>query len=140
MKPTLSKSRIGKKASSFERPSKIGLKDDGCPSGTVPIKRVTTIHAPIVQKDQFSGARVRLEAGLSDAIELGWIVRCLKKYICTSLMTIYCYNKPDEKNLYNIHCQKIANLYLTSYRTLAHRLRIFDDTDKSNSNGSHSKF
>ncbi|KAH0691903.1 hypothetical protein KY285_018357 [Solanum tuberosum] len=137
MKPTLSKSRIDAKASSFERPSKIGLEGDGCPSGTVPIKRVTkedlirhhhmqgmdkshrnghgnnitnskasfslddvnpyqyaetqipssdrniilgggmitTIHAPInVQKDQFSGARVRLEAGLSDAIEVGWIV------------------------------------------------------------------
>ncbi|XP_049378374.1 uncharacterized protein LOC125843204 [Solanum stenotomum] len=137
MKPTLSKSRIDAKASIFERPSKIGLEGNGCPSGTVPIKRVTkedliqhqhmqcmdkshrnghgnnitnskasislddvnpyqyaetqipssdrniilgggmitTIHAPInVQKDQFSGARVRLEAGLSDAIEVGWIV------------------------------------------------------------------
>ncbi|KAK4728701.1 hypothetical protein R3W88_021689 [Solanum pinnatisectum] len=122
MKPTLSKSRIDAKASSFKRPSKIGLKGDRCPSGSVPIKRVTkedlirhqhmqgmdkshcnghgnnitnskasislddvnpyqvcgmitTIHAPInVQKDQFCGARVRLEAGLSDAIEVGWIV------------------------------------------------------------------
>ncbi|MCD7460861.1 hypothetical protein HAX54_044624 [Datura stramonium] len=135
MKPTLSKSRIDASASSFERPSKIGLKGDGCPTGTVPIKRLTkedlirhrhmqgmdesrkangnnisnskastslddhqpyeyaetqfpsidtniilgggmiaTVHAPIVKKDQFSGARVRLEAGLSDAVELGWIV------------------------------------------------------------------
>ncbi|XP_015084414.2 uncharacterized protein LOC107027882 [Solanum pennellii] len=136
MKPTLSKSRIDAKALSFEKPSKIGLKGGGCPSGTVPNKRVTkedliryqhmqdmkknlndhgnnitnskasisldeihpfqyaeteipgadinilrgagmitTIHAPMnVQKDQFSGARVRLENGLSDAIEVGWIV------------------------------------------------------------------
>lgn len=41
MKPTLSKSRIDAKALSFEKPSKIGLKGGGCPSGTVPIKRVT---------------------------------------------------------------------------------------------------
>lgn len=39
---------------------------------------ITTIHAPMnVQKDQFSGARVRLENGLSDAIEVGWIVSSL---------------------------------------------------------------